>query len=297
MIRRPPRPFREPAPSVRGTWCPAGGSSGCDQRGHRRGAASLVVAGHPSRLDQDLFLPTPEKIFSAFVSAMNRRHPGRKALPETFHVEHDPRLLGVLPVVPMAVPVGIAMACRASRAAFSIRRSSSTSAAAAACLPAADRDLVWHRRDREDLLIYLACFAPLAMAARARHEVGHQEQRSMRASLNGGVEMAGDAARHRAGSVAGNPHRHAHRHRLRLDYAGGCRDGGGERGLGQMVLNASNFLRTDIVIMGIGVVAYLSRSGWMRRISSGHGAAERIGFAGDGRRRLSTQMARTSSNR
>jgi taurine transport system permease protein len=31
-------------------------------------------------------------------------------------------------------------------------------------------------------------------------------------------------------------------------------------GLGQMVLNASNFLRTDIVIMGIvviGVVAYL----------------------------------------
>ena len=32
-------------------------------------------------------------------------------------------------------------------------------------------------------------------------------------------------------------------------------------GLGQMVLNASNFLRTDIVIMGIvviGVVAYCS---------------------------------------
>jgi taurine transport system permease protein len=32
------------------------------------------------------------------------------------------------------------------------------------------------------------------------------------------------------------------------------------RGLGQMVLNASNFLRTDIVIMGIvviGAVAYL----------------------------------------
>jgi taurine transport system permease protein len=32
------------------------------------------------------------------------------------------------------------------------------------------------------------------------------------------------------------------------------------KGLGQMVLNASNFLRTDIVIMGIiviGVVAYL----------------------------------------
>ena len=32
------------------------------------------------------------------------------------------------------------------------------------------------------------------------------------------------------------------------------------QGLGQMVLNASNFLRTDIVIMGIiviGVVAYL----------------------------------------
>jgi taurine transport system permease protein len=43
-----------------------------------------------------------------------------------------------------------------------------------------------------------------------------------------------------------------------------------QHGLGQMVLNASNFLRTDIVIMGIvviGVIAYLMDLGmrWLER--------------------------------
>ena len=53
----------------------------------------------------------------------------------------------------------------------------------------------------------------------------------------------------------------AHRDRLRLDDAGRRRDGRRDAtASGQMVLNASNFLRTDIVIMGIvviGAVAYL----------------------------------------
>jgi taurine transport system permease protein len=109
------------------------------------------------------------------------------------------------------------------------------------------------------LLIYLACFAPLALAARSGMRSAAQEQINAAYSMGAnyrqvimhvilpsalpeilvGMRIAigfGWTTLVAAEMVAANV------------------------GLGQMVLNASNFLRTDIVIMGIiviGVVAYL----------------------------------------
>jgi taurine transport system permease protein len=66
------------------------------------------------------------------------------------------------------------------------------------------------------LLIYLACFAPIALAAKAGVRSASLEQINAAASI---AEMV-------AASV----------------------------GVGQLVLNASNFLRTDLVVMGILVI-------------------------------------------
>lgn len=108
------------------------------------------------------------------------------------------------------------------------------------------------------LLIYLSCFAPLALAARSGMRSASQEQINCAYSMGAsytqviwhvilpsalpdilvGMRIAigfGWTTLVAAEMVAANV------------------------GLGQMVLNASNFLRTDIVIMGImviGVVAY-----------------------------------------
>jgi taurine transport system permease protein len=109
------------------------------------------------------------------------------------------------------------------------------------------------------LLIYLACFAPVALAARAGVRSVSQEQ------LNAALSMGASRAQLIRYVVlpAALP-----------DILVGLRIGMGvgwttlvaaemvaaTAGLGQMVLNASNFLRTDVVIMGIiliGVFAYL----------------------------------------
>ena len=109
------------------------------------------------------------------------------------------------------------------------------------------------------ILIYLACFAPLAVSARAGVKSATIEQinasRSMGASF---LQVV----------------RHVILPAALPDILTGMRIAIGfgwttlvaaemvaaTAGLGQMVLNASNFLRTDIVVMGIiviGIVAYL----------------------------------------
>ena len=121
--------------------------------------------------------------------------------------------------------------------------------------------IIWFGIDElpKVLLIYLSCFAPLALAARAGMKSASQEQihaaKSMGAShwqlvrhvilpaalpeILVGMRIAvgfGWTTLVAAEMVAANV------------------------GLGQMVLNASNFLRTDIVVMGIfviGTVAFL----------------------------------------
>jgi len=109
------------------------------------------------------------------------------------------------------------------------------------------------------VLIYLACFAPLAMAARAGVRSVTIEQ------INAAYSM---------GASKWQVIMHVVMPAALPEILTGMRIAIGfgwttlvaaemvaaTAGLGQMVLNASNFLRTDVVIMGIvviGVVAYL----------------------------------------
>ena len=76
------------------------------------------------------------------------------------------------------------------------------------------------------LLIFLACFAPLALAARSGMRAMSQEQIQAAYSM-GATYGAGDPPRDPARRAARDPRRHAHRHRLRLDDARRRRDGRG----------------------------------------------------------------------
>ncbi len=121
--------------------------------------------------------------------------------------------------------------------------------------------IIWFGIDElpKVLLIYLACFAPLALAARSGMKSASQEQIHAAYSL---------------GATYGQVIWHVILPSALPEILVGMRIAIGfgwttlvaaemvaaNVGLGQMVLNASNFLRTDIVVMGIiviGVVAYL----------------------------------------
>jgi taurine transport system permease protein len=121
--------------------------------------------------------------------------------------------------------------------------------------------IIWFGIDETPkvLLIYLACFAPLALAARSGMKSAAREQ------IHAAYSM---------GATYWQVIRHVILPSAMPEILVGMRIAIGfgwttlvaaemvaaNVGLGQMVLNASNFLRTDIVIMGIiviGVVAYL----------------------------------------
>jgi taurine transport system permease protein len=121
--------------------------------------------------------------------------------------------------------------------------------------------IIWFGIDElpKVLLIFLSCFAPLALAARSGMKSASQEQ------MNAAFSM---------GATYTQVIRHVILPSALPEILVGMRIAIGfgwttlvaaemvaaNVGLGQMVLNASNFLRTDIVIMGIvviGVVAYL----------------------------------------
>ena len=100
-------------------------------------------------------------------------------------------------------------------------------AAAAARLPAAHRDLVRHRRDREDR----ADLPRVLRAARnggARGRAQRDHRADQRRILDGRIEMAGDLPRHHPRRHAGDPDGNAHCDRLRMDDARGRRDGRGQ---------------------------------------------------------------------
>ncbi len=121
--------------------------------------------------------------------------------------------------------------------------------------------IIWFGIDEtaKVLLIYLSCFAPLALAARAGVRSAAPEQLQAAASM---------------GASRWQLLRHVILPAALPEILVGMRIAIGfgwttlvaaemvaaSRGLGQMVLNASNFLRTDIVVMGIlviGSVAWL----------------------------------------
>ena len=158
-----------------------------------------------------------------------------------------------------AIPVGIAMGVsRIARGIFDPPIEFYRPLPPLAYLPLI---IIWFGIDElsKVLLIYLACFAPLAMSSRAGVRSVSQEQ--IHAAYSMGASKW-QVIRHVIIPAAMPEILTAMRISIGFGWTTlvAAEMVAATHGLGQMVLNASNFLRTDIVIMGIiviGTIAYV----------------------------------------
>lgn len=204
-----------------------------------------------------LFLPAPHAIYTAFMQAWNGNIQGGQGL--VTHLQWSAlRVFGAffLAVV-TAVPIGIAMGVsRIARGIFDPVIEFYRPLPPLAYLPLI---VIWFGIDETSkvMLIYLACFAPMALAAKAGVKKASIEQ------INAALSL---------GASRWQLIRHVIVPAALPDILVGLRIAIGfgwttlvaaemvaaTVGLGQMVLNASNFLRTDLVIMGILVIGLLA---------------------------------------
>jgi len=204
-----------------------------------------------------LFLPTPEAVLHAFGDAMRGHTQGDIALPEHVLISVA-RVLGAFSLAVLtAVPVGLAMGTsRIARGVADPLIEFYRPLPPLAYLPLI---VIWFGigESAKVLLIYLACFAPLAMAAKAGARGVALEQ------VNAAYALG--ASRWQVIRLVVFP-------AALPEILTGMRIAVGfgwttlvaaemvaaSSGLGQMVLNASNFLRTDIVVMGIIIIGALA---------------------------------------
>lgn len=204
-----------------------------------------------------LFLPSPQAVFQQFYEYLTGQA-NDKPLWQHFLASVLRVFSAFLLACVAAIPVGIAMGMnRVVRGIFDPPLEFYRPLPPLAYLPLI---IIWFGIDEvpKVLLIFLSCFAPLALAARAGMRSASQEQ------INAAYSM---------GASYMQVVRHVVLPSAMPDILIGMRIAIGfgwttlvaaemvaaNMGLGQMVLNASNFLRTDIVIVGIiviGVVAY-----------------------------------------
>ena len=205
-----------------------------------------------------LFLPSPQAVFQQFMEYLTGAA-NDKPLWQHFVASVGRVFAAFALAVVTAVPVGIAMGMsRVARGIFDPPIEFYRPLPPLSYLPLI---IIWFGIDElpKVLLIFLSCFAPLALAARSGMKGASQEQ------INAAYSM---------GASYSQIIRHVILPSALPEILVGMRIAIGfgwttlvaaemvaaNVGLGQMVLNASNFLRTDIVIMGIvviGVVAYL----------------------------------------
>jgi taurine transport system permease protein len=205
-----------------------------------------------------LFLPSPQAVFQQFYEYLTGQA-NDKPLWQHFLASMFRVFSAFLLACVTAIPVGIAMGMsRWARGIFDPPLEFYRPLPPLAYLPLI---IIWFGIDElpKVLLIFLSCFAPLALAARSGMRSASQEQ------INAAYSM---------GASYLQVIRHVILPSALPDILVGMRIAIGfgwttlvaaemvaaNMGLGQMVLNASNFLRTDIVVMGIiviGVVAYL----------------------------------------
>ena len=205
-----------------------------------------------------LFLPKPQAVFQQFYEYLTGQA-NDKPLWQHFAASMFRVFSAFALACVTAIPVGIAMGMsRIARGIFDPPLEFYRPLPPLAYLPLI---IIWFGIDElpKVLLIFLSCFAPLALAARSGMRSASQEQ------INAAYSM---------GASYLQVIRHVILPSALPDILIGMRIAIGfgwttlvaaemvaaNLGLGQMVLNASNFLRTDIVIMGIiviGVVAYL----------------------------------------
>ena len=205
-----------------------------------------------------LFLPSPQAVFQQFYEYLTGQA-NDKPLWQHFAASMFRVFSAFVLACLTAIPIGIAMGMsRVMRGIFDPPLEFYRPLPPLAYLPLI---IIWFGIDElpKVLLIFLSCFAPLALAARAGMRSASQEQ------INAAYSM---------GASYMQVVRHVIVPSALPDILVGMRIAIGfgwttlvaaemvaaNLGLGQMVLNASNFLRTDIVVMGIiviGVVAYL----------------------------------------
>jgi taurine transport system permease protein len=205
-----------------------------------------------------LFLPTPETVFERlYESAMGQLTDA--PLAEHFGWSMFRVFSAFLAACVTAVPIGIAMGVsRIARGIFDPPIEFYRPLPPLAYLPLI---VIWFGIDEtaKIVLIYLACFAPLAMAARAGVRSVTIEQ------INAAYSMGASkwqVIRYVVIPAAMPEILTSMRIAIGFGWTTlvAAEMVAATHGLGQMVLNASNFLRTDIVIMGIiviGAIAYL----------------------------------------
>ena len=205
-----------------------------------------------------LFLPSPSTTFDAFVSAVKGDTQGGTLLAEHVEISVIRVIAAFVLAVVTAVPLGIAMGT--SRVARGIADPLIEFYRPLPPLAYLPLIVIWLGIDESAkiTLIFLACFAPLAMSAKAGVRSVAIEQINAARSLG--------ATRWQLLRLVVLP-------AALPEILTGMRIAIGfgwttlvaaemvaaTAGIGQMVLNASNFLRTDVVVMGIliiGVLAY-----------------------------------------
>src|SRR5258705_4824222 len=202
---------------------------------------------------RDIFLPTPEKVFSSFVDAWKGDIQGGKPLLEHFWWSLYRVFAAFVLAVVTAVPVGIAMGVsRVMRGIFDPPIEFYRPLPPLAYLPLI---VIWFgiEETAKVILIFLACFAPLAMAARAGVKGVMIEQ------INAAYSMG--ASKWQViwhGVIPAAMPEIFTGMRIAIGFGWttlvAAEMIAATAGLGQMVLNASNFLRTDVVIMGIVLI-------------------------------------------
>ncbi|MCW5237978.1 ABC transporter permease subunit [Verminephrobacter eiseniae] len=205
-----------------------------------------------------LFLPTPQAVFAQFCQYLTGQA-NDKPLWQHFLASMLRVFSAFSLACATAIPVGIAMGMsRWWRGIADPPLEFYRPLPPLAYLPLI---IIWFGIDElpKVLLIFLSCFAPLALAARQGMRSASQEQINAAYSLGASyMQLIGHVILPSAlpEILVG----------MRIAIGFGwttlvaAEMVAADIGLGQMVLNASNFLRTDIVIMGIiviGVVAYL----------------------------------------
>ncbi|TAG50200.1 MAG: ABC transporter permease subunit [Betaproteobacteria bacterium] len=209
-------------------------------------------------LIKPLFLPSPQAVFGQFYEYVTGAA-NDKPLWEHFAMSMFRVFAAFLLACVTAIPIGIAMGMnRVARGIFDPPIEFYRPLPPLAYLPLV---IIWFGIGElpKVLLIFLSCFAPLALAARFGMKSATQEQMNALYSMGANYRQV---VRHVILPAALPEILVGMRIAIGFGWTTlvAAEMVAASTGLGQMVLNASNFLRTDIVIMGIiviGVVAYL----------------------------------------
>lgn len=208
-------------------------------------------------LVKPLFLPSPDAIYNAFYKALFSTLPGQPNLLDNTLISLARVFGAFLLAVVTAIPLGLAMGTsRIANGIFDPIIEFYRPLPPLAYLPLV---IIWLGigETAKIVLIYLACFAPLVIATKAGARTVPREQ--INAALSLGASR-GQVLRYVV--LRGSMPEIITGMRISIGFGWttlvAAEMVAANTGLGQMVLKASNYLRTDVVIMGIIIIGLLA---------------------------------------